>query len=712
MITHEQMLICLQRRLSNMKKTWPIEHLDCPNCAAKLESALQKLPGVESASVNFTGGTVTITAPDSRMAEITRAMVETAARVEPDARILLEESPRHSHNHAHEHNHDHGEAGHALLWRVAAAAVLLAGGLVTEGILSLLLFLAAYLTAGWDILLTSVRNIAKGEIFDENFLMSVASIGAMCVGEYAEGVLVIVLYQIGEWFQARAVGKSRASITALMDIRPDHANLLCDGQPRQVSPEDVHTGDLILVRPGEKVPLDGVIVEGSTSLNTVALTGESLPRDASVGDSVLSGSVNLSGLITMRVTGEYAESTVSKILRLVESSGDRKARAEQFITRFARVYTPAVCAAAVLLAVIPSLLDGQWSQWIHRALTFLVISCPCALVISVPLTFFSGIGGASRRGVLVKGANDLETLARLDTVVFDKTGTLTRGVFTVTALKPQGCTEETLLETAALAESSSSHPIARSILSAYGREIDQRRVTHVEETAGHGLRATVDGRAVVAGNARLMDALGIAVPQEDTEGTVVHVAADGSYMGRIVISDVVKPTSRQAMAELKQAGISRLVMLTGDRRHAADAIARQLGLTEVHAELLPADKVERLEGLLGEGHTVAFVGDGINDAPVLRRADLGLAMGGVGSDAAIEAADVVLMDDDPCKLPLAIRIARKTLRIVRQNIVFSLGIKAVVMVLGALGYAGMGLAVFADVGVALLAILNAMRAMK
>ena len=697
-----------------MKRTWPIEHLDCPNCAAKLESALQKLPGVESASVNFTGGTVTISAPDHRMDEVTRAMVETAARIEPDARILLEQAPHGHHGHAHDHDHDHGhgEAGPALLWRVGIAALLLLSGVLTQGTVSLLLFVAAYLTAGWDILLTSVRNIARGEIFDENFLMTVASIGAMCVGEYAEGVLVIVLYQIGEWFQARAVGKSRASITALMDIRPDHANLLCDGQPRQVSPEEVHTGDLILIRPGEKVPLDGVITDGATSLNTVALTGESLPRDASVGDSVLSGSVNLSGLITVRVTGEFAESTVSKILRLVESSGERKARAEQFITRFARIYTPAVCAAAVLLAVIPSLLDGQWSQWIHRALTFLVISCPCALVISVPLTFFSGIGGASRKGVLVKGANDLETLARLDTVVFDKTGTLTRGIFTVTALKPVGCTKEELLETAALAESSSSHPIARSILSAYGREIDQRRVTHVEETAGHGLRAAVDGRSVVAGNARLMASLGIAAAQEDSDGTVVHVAADGVYMGCIVISDVVKPTSKRAMEELKQAGVRRLVMLTGDRKHTADAIARQLGLTDVHAELLPADKVQRLEGLLGDGHTVAFVGDGINDAPVLRRADLGLAMGGVGSDAAIEAADVVLMDDDPCKLPLAIRMARKTLRIVRQNIAFSLGIKAVVMVLGALGYAGMGLAVFADVGVALLAILNAMRAMK
>ena len=714
MITYEQMLICLQRRLSSMKRTWPIEHLDCPNCAAKLESALQKLPGVESASVNFTGGTVTISAPDHRMDEVTRAMVETAARIEPDARILLEQAPHGHHGHAHDHDHDHGhgEAGPALLWRVGIAALLLLSGVLTQGTVSLLLFVAAYLTAGWDILLTSVRNIARGEIFDENFLMTVASIGAMCVGEYAEGVLVIVLYQIGEWFQARAVGKSRASITALMDIRPDHANLLCDGQPRQVSPEEVHTGDLILIRPGEKVPLDGVITDGATSLNTVALTGESLPRDASVGDSVLSGSVNLSGLITVRVTGEFAESTVSKILRLVESSGERKARAEQFITRFARIYTPAVCAAAVLLAVIPSLLDGQWSQWIHRALTFLVISCPCALVISVPLTFFSGIGGASRKGVLVKGANDLETLARLDTVVFDKTGTLTRGIFTVTALKPVGCTKEELLETAALAESSSSHPIARSILSAYGREIDQRRVTHVEETAGHGLRAAVDGRSVVAGNARLMASLGIAAAQEDSDGTVVHVAADGVYMGCIVISDVVKPTSKSAMEELKQAGVRRLVMLTGDRKHTADAIARQLGLTDVHAELLPADKVQRLEGLLGDGHTVAFVGDGINDAPVLRRADLGLAMGGVGSDAAIEAADVVLMDDDPCKLPLAIRMACKTLRIVRQNIAFSLGIKAVVMVLGALGYAGMGLAVFADVGVALLAILNAMRAMK
>lgn len=614
------------------------------------------------------------------------------------------------HCHQHEHEH-HEEEGHAVLYRAGGAVLLMILGLLLQGPVALVLFVAAYLLAGYDVLLNAAKNIGHGEIFDENFLMAVASLGAMLMGEYAEGIAVLALYQAGEWLQDRAVDKSRDSIAALMDIRPDSANRLVSGQLQQVSPEEVAVGESILVRPGEKIPLDGVVTEGTSSLNTVALTGETLPRDVRPGDSVLSGSVNLSGTLTVQVTAVYGESTVAKILRLVEASGESKAKAEKFITRFARVYTPLVCLAAVLLAVVPSLFDGQWMHWLHQALTFLVISCPCALVISVPLTFFSGIGGASRKGILIKGANHMETLAKLNAVVFDKTGTLTLGSFAVTKIVPTQGTKADLLELTALAESSSTHPIAQSIVTAYGKAIDRSRLGQVEETAGHGLTAMVDGRKICAGNRKLMDTLGIDVPHVTEVGTIVHVAADGAYQGYLVIADQVKPTAAQAMADLKQEGVNRLVMLTGDRKAAAEDIANKLGLTEVHAELLPGDKVARLEAMLG-GAPVAFVGDGINDAPVLRRADVGIAMGGLGSDAAIEAADVVLMDDDPAKLPRAIHLARKTMRIVRQNIVFALGIKLAVMVLGVFGAANMWIAVFADVGVCMLAILNAMRAMK
>ena len=686
-----------------MKKTWRIENLDCPNCAAKLERALAALPGVEAASVNFVNKTVAIIAGEKEFAAVEQAVQAETARVEPEAK-LVEEVQEH-------HHHGHHEEKPVLLYRVAAVAVLLVAGLLLGEPFSLVLFVAAYLLAGYDILLAALRNIRRGEIFDENFLMSVASLGAMLMGEYAEGIAVLALYQVGEWFQHRAVDRSRASISALMDIRPDYANRVVDGQVEQVSPQEVQAGDVILIRPGEKVPLDGVVVEGVSSLNTVALTGESLPRDVRSGDTVLSGSVNLSGMLTVRVTSAYGESTVAKILRLVESSGESKAQTEKFITRFARLYTPLVCLAAVLVAVVPPLFDGQWLEWLRRALTFLVISCPCALVISVPLTFFSGIGGVSRKGVLIKGANYLETLAQLDAVVFDKTGTLTRGEFAVTKVVPQLGTSAQLLEMAALAESSSTHPIARSIMAAWGGEIDHSRIGQVEETAGHGLMAQVDGRRIHAGNARLMAAIGVEAAAVQESGTIVHVAAEGVYQGYLVIADEIKPTAAQAMADLKAAGVRRLVMLTGDRQAVAQDIAHQLQLTEIHAELLPGDKVTHLECLLGEGK-VAFVGDGINDAPVLRRADVGIAMGGVGSDAAIEAADVVLMDDDPAKLPLAIRIARKTMGIVKQNIVFALGIKLAVMLLGVLGVANMWIAVFADVGVALLAVFNAMRAMK
>ena len=626
----------------------------------------------------------------------------------------------HHHERGHEHGHDHGrplpfglDEEKLLLVRMIASAVLLAAGMLLPWGWRAALLLAAYAIAGYDVLLRAVRNILRGQIFDENFLMTVASVGALLMGDYAEGAAVMLLYQVGEWFQDKAVDKSRASIAGLMDIRPDYANLLeADGQVRTVDPEEVAVGDTILIKPGEKVPLDGVVLSGSSSLNTVALTGEALPRDVAAGDSVVSGCVNLSGLLTVRVSSVYGESTVAKILDLVENSGQAKASTERFITRFARVYTPLVCLAALLLAVIPSLVDGQWLEWIRRALTFLVISCPCALVISVPLTFFSGIGAASRKGVLVKGANHLETLADLSAVVFDKTGTLTKGVFSVTAVHPAQGSEDALLETAALAESWSDHPISKSLQAAWGKPLDPQRVSSAEELAGHGVKALVDGRTIHAGNERLMATLGLTVPPCQVQGTVVHVARDGQYLGHIVISDEVKPTSAQAMADLKAAGVQRLIMLTGDRQAVAEDIAARLGLTEVHAQLLPEDKVSRMEGILGGGGKVAFCGDGINDAPVLRRADLGIAMGAMGSDAAIEAADVVLMDDDPVKLPLAIRIARRTMRIARENIVFALGVKAIVLLMGALGHATMWLAVFADVGVAMLAILNAMRAMR
>lgn len=617
----------------------------------------------------------------------------------------------HDCEHCHEHEHHHEEEGHTVLYRAGGAVLLMVLGLVLQGPLALVLFVAAYLLAGYDVLLAAARNIVHGEVFDENFLMAVASLGAMLMGEYAEGIAVLALYQAGEWLQDKAVDKSRESIAALMDIRPDSANRLTEGGVEQVSPEKVAVGELILVRPGEKIPLDGVVTEGVSSLNTVALNGETLPRDVHPGDSVLSGSVNLSGMLTVKVTAVYGESTVAKILRLVEASGESKAKAEKFITRFAKVYTPLVCLAAVLLAVVPSLFDGQWLHWIHQALTFLVISCPCALVISVPLTFFSGIGSASRKGILIKGANHMENLSKLSAVVFDKTGTLTLGSFAVTRVVPASGTEQQLLEMTALAESSSTHPIAQSIVTAWGKYIDRSRLGQVEEIAGQGLAAQVDGRTVHAGNRKLMDSLGIDAPHVAENGTVVHVAVDKVYQGHLVIADQLKPTAAQAMTDLKGEGVARLVMLTGDRKAAAEDIAGKLGLTEAHAELLPGDKVARLEAMLGGG-PVAFVGDGINDAPVLRRADVGIAMGGLGSDAAIEAADVVLMDDDPAKLPRAIRLARKTMRIVRENIAFALGVKLAVMVLGIFGIANMWIAVFADVGVCMLAILNAMRAMK
>lgn len=608
-----------------------------------------------------------------------------------------------------------------ILARIIVSALLLAAVyfLPAEGPLRLALFLLPYGLIGWDVLWRAVRNIARGQVFDENFLMALATVGAFCIGEYPEAVFVMLFYQVGELFQSYAVGRSRQSIAALMDIRPDYANVEREGRLLQVDPEEVAVGDYIVVKPGEKIPLDGVVTEGSSAVNTAALTGESLPRDVSPGDAVVSGCINQSGLLRIKTTKLFGESTVAKILDLVENSSSKKARAENFITKFARYYTPAVVIAALLLALLPPLILGGgwpvWSAWLNRALIFLVISCPCALVISIPLGFFGGIGGASKAGILVKGSNYLEALARTEILVFDKTGTLTKGTFQVTAVHPEEISEERLLELAALAESYSDHPISLSLKAAYQKEIDAGRVKNAEELAGRGVRATVDGLTVCAGNSRLMKEVGADWYDCHLTGTVVHVAVEGRYAGHIVISDVVKPDAAEAVADLKRQGIRRTVMLTGDTPVVGEQVGRELGLDEVHAGLLPADKVDWVEALLKQKSPrgkLAFVGDGINDAPVLSRADIGIAMGGLGSDAAIEAADVVLMDDKPSKLSTAIEISKKTLRIVKQNIVFALGIKALVLLLGALGMANMWEAVFADVGVSVIAILNATRALK
>ena len=586
----------------------------------------------------------------------------------------------------------------------------------------LLLYLIPYLVVGKDVLRKAIKGIKNRQPFDECFLMAVASVGAFALGDYVEGCAVILFYQIGELFQSVAVGKSRQSISSLMDIRPDYANVEDeDGKLEQVDPDDVEVGTVIVVQPGERVPIDGVIVEGTSALNTAALTGESLPRDVQTGDEVISGCVNMTGLLKVRTTKEFGESTVSKILDLVENSSMKKARAENFITRFARVYTPAVCYGALVLAFLPPivlLLMGQparFGDWIYRALTFLVISCPCALVISIPLSFFGGIGGASACGILVKGSTYLEELARTGIVVFDKTGTLTQGTFKVTGVHPaDGITDEQLVEAAALAESWSKHPISLSIKAAYGKEIDTSRVTDVEELGGHGVTAKVDGKPVAAGNARLMERLGLSAPAVSETGTVVHVAIDGRYAGCLLIADVVKPHSAEAIRALKAAGVRKTVMLTGDAEPVAKAVSAQLGLDEYHAGLLPGDKVDQIETLIAakkSKENLAFVGDGINDAPVLSRADVGIAMGALGSDAAIEAADVVLMDDDPAKIALAMRIARRTLRIVYENIVFALAVKFACLLLGAIGMASMWTAIFADVGVMVIAVLNATRAL-
>ena len=604
-----------------------------------------------------------------------------------------------------------------MLIRIIVAAVLLVAlhFIPLTGLWQLAAYLVPYLVAGWDVLWKAIRNIAHGQVFDENFLMALATVGALILGEYSEAVGVMVFYQVGELFQGYAVGKSRRSIAQLMDIRPDSARVEREGELTVVEPDEVAVGEIIEVRPGEKIPLDGVVLEGSSALDTAALTGESVPRDAKAGDEVLSGCVSLTGVLRLRVTKPFSQSTVAKILDLVENASSKKAKAENFITRFARYYTPAVVIGAVALAIIPSLITGQWSVWVGRALMFLVISCPCALVISVPLSFFGGIGGASAKGVLVKGGNYLELLASTETVVFDKTGTLTRGVFELDRLLPaEGVDKDNLLETAALAESFSNHPIAQSLRRAYGKDIDEDRVTGVQEIAGHGITALVDGVHVAAGNRRLMIREGVDAPEVTDVGTLIYVARDGKYLGCAVIADQIKETAPAAIQALKRRGI-RTVMLTGDAKAVGEAVGAKLGLDQVRAQLLPEDKVTELEKLLdqkSEKGVLAYVGDGVNDAPVLSRADVGIAMGALGSDAAIEAADVVLMDDDPAKLSVAMDIARKCMRIVRENIVFALAVKAAFLILGALGKTTMWAAVFADVGVAVIAILNAMRMLR
>ena len=615
-----------------------------------------------------------------------------------------------------------------VLYRIIVSLILLVAVSILDAlvempwILRLALYLVPYLVIGYDILKKAGKGILKRQVFDENFLMAVATVGAVCLGDYKEGAAVMLFYQIGELFQSVAVGKSRKNIAALMDIRPDYANMMVDGKLEKVDPDDVEIGSEIIINPGEKVPIDGVITEGNTTLNTSALTGESLPRDASCGDEIISGCINMTGMIKVKTTKEFGDSTVSKILDLVENSAMKKSRSENFITKFAKYYTPAVCYSALALAILPPIVcllmgsSPMWGEWIIRALTFLVISCPCALVISIPLSFFGGIGCASSNGILVKGSKYLEAMADATTIVFDKTGTLTKGVFEVTASYPEnGFDKETLLGMAAYAESSSSHPISLSLKKAYGQELDLSRVSDIEEIAGHGVCARVDGRKVYVGNMRLMQRENLTVTTEHKEGTVCYVAVDGTYAGCIVISDVVKPTTKDAIAGLKKNGIKKTIMLTGDANETAQRVAAEIGIDEVHSELLPADKVAQVEHILnakGEKENLAFVGDGINDAPVLSRADIGIAMGAMGSDAAIEAADVVLMDDDPAKIALAMKISVRTLKIVRENIVFALAVKAVCLILGALGIANMWVAIFADVGVMVLAVLNATRALK
>lgn len=687
-----------------MKKIYRIKGLDCPNCAAKLEEAIRSLPEVEDVALAFAEERLTLVL----RGEDDMAVHALVHRVEPE--VTLTED-------AEDGDCDEEDAGRSAVWiRIVTAAVFFAVGFFMDhGVPAMLLFLAAYVVAGYDVIRKAFRNGIRGQVFDENFLMSLASVGAICVGEAAEGAAVMLLYQVGEMFQDYAVDRSRRSIADLMNIRPVVAHILRDGGTEDIAPEELSVGDRILVRPGERIPVDGMVEEGISALDTSALTGEAVPRDVLPSDDVYSGAINLEGVLTLCVIRKFADSTVARILDMVENASARKARTERFITRFARVYTPAVVLLALVLAVVPPLFVGEWSMWIHRALTFLVISCPCALVLSVPLTFFAGMGCASRNGIQVKGGIYLEALSRLETVVFDKTGTLTQGTFRVVKTESIGLSADQLLDIAVHAESQSNHAISRSLCAAYGKAIDGNRVRYVQELPGMGVSALVDDRRVLAGNARLMDREGIRCSDVRLPGTVVHVAVDGRYVGYILIADEARPGAAEAVSSLYTAGVKNTAMLTGDNGDAARAVAGLLGIRTVYADLLPQDKVDAAEELMAakdKKRTLAFVGDGINDAPVLARADVGIAMGGIGAESAIEAADVVIMDDDPRRVADAVSISRRTMTIARQNIVFALGIKAAVMVLGILGVAGMGAAVFADVGVALIAVANAMRAMR
>lgn len=688
---------------------WTLEGLDCANCAAKIERAVAKTPGISEASVNFMQKKLRFSAEND--VDLS-ALEHLILGIEPEVTIEKEAKTGCHCEHCHEEEHEEGST-RARILRIALAAVLFGLSLLLPlpDWAKITLALAAYLIVGADVLWRAIKNILHGAIFDENFLMTLATVGAVAVGQYEEAVGVMLFYQLGELFQDVAVGRSRRSIRDLMNIRPDYANVQVGDQVEKHDPATVQLGDVIVIRPGERVPLDAEVLTGDSMLDTAALTGESVPRSVHPGDAVISGCVNLEGVLTARVTHSFSESTASKILDLVENATSKKAKAENFITKFAHYYTPAVVFSALALALIPPIFVGNFSSWVYRALIFLVISCPCALVISVPLSFFCGIGSASRRGILIKGSNYLDALARVKTVVFDKTGTLTRGVFRVQAVYPVTMSREQLLEYAALAENSSIHPIAASIRDAYGKPLDAARVTEIREVPGHGVHAQIDGNTVLVGNSKLLASSHIAFVLPELPGTMVLVAVNGVFAGSIVIADEIKPDSAAAIRALHEAGVQKTVMLTGDRKTIAENIADELQIDEVYAELLPADKLNHIEELLPEG-TLAFVGDGVNDAPALARADIGVAMGGLGSDAAIEAADIVLMTDEPSRLATALKISRKTLRIVYENIVFSLIVKAFFLALGAFGIATMWEAVFADVGVAVIAILNAVRAIR
>lgn len=698
------------------KEVFVLEGLDCANCAMKIETKVKEMPSVSNATVDFVSKKLKIEVANKKELETTVQDIKMIVhKLEPDVKVVREEKE------SHNRSHDHGEGNvKKMIWRLAIGGVL-TGIAALAGLpqmMTIPLFVIAYLLIGGDIVWRAVRNITRGQVFDENLLMAIATLGAFAIGQYPEAVSVMLFYQVGELFQSIAVNRSRKSITSLMDIRPDYANVKVGNETKQISPEDVKIGDYIIVKPGEKVPLDGKVVEGASMVDTSALTGESVPREVEVGNDVLSGFVNQNGVLTIEVTKEFGESTVSKILDLVQNASSRKAPTENFITKFARYYTPAVVITAAVLAFVPPLiLEGAtFSDWIYRALVFLVISCPCALVVSIPLGFFGGIGGASKNGILIKGSNYLEALNDVKHIVFDKTGTLTKGVFKVTKMEPSGTTtKEELLEYAAFAEVYSNHPIAQSIRSSYGKSIDENMIEDYSEISGHGTVVKVQGKEIFAGNAKLMKKESITFEQPQTVGTLVHVAVDGAYAGYIVISDEVKEDSKQAIQKLKELGIKKTVMLTGDAKLVGEAVGKELGLDEVHAELLPQQKVEEIEKIDGAKQAkekIAFVGDGINDTPVLARADVGIAMGGLGSDAAIEAADIVIMTDEPSKIATAVKIAKRTRNIVWQNIIFALGVKGLVLLLGAFGIATMWEAVFSDVGVTLLAVLNAMRVLR